>query len=130
MQEEARKETLGDGIEGVAHQKEMNQRLPAELQSEALAVKDELAEMKRACADAELRATEATRLWEMEVSSRSKLGVKMIEMEKAAGTWEQKVHKEKSQACGLFGEKGGGAVDSQTPGVSVNCTTSVDFTLF
>jgi len=55
--------------------------------------------MKRASADSDLRATEATRLWEMEVSSRSKLGAKMIEMEKAAGTWEQKVHKEKSRAA-------------------------------
>jgi len=77
----------------------VNQRLLAELQAESLTIKDELTDMKRGCADAELRATEATRLWEMEVSSRSKLGAKVIEMEKAAGTWEQKVQKEKSRAA-------------------------------
>lgn len=54
----------------------------------------------RAAAErAEQRAAESTRLWEGEVQSRTKLGVKMMEMEKFVGACEARLNKERERTA-------------------------------
>jgi hypothetical protein len=77
--------------------KRESQRILSELQAKCQALEADVSNAVAAKEKAEQRATECTFLWESEVQSRTKLGTKMMEMEKFAATWEDRVNKERER---------------------------------
>ena len=57
----------------------------SQLKEEAVVVREELEKTKVALERAEREAEEARGLWETEVKSRSKLGMRVLEMERSKG---------------------------------------------
>jgi len=76
-----------------------SQRHRSELQAKCNSLEEQLTKALKAQDEASQRAAECTQLWESEVQSRTKLGVKMMEMEKFAGTWEARLNKERERTA-------------------------------
>jgi chromosome segregation ATPase len=101
----ARGSALEGGIEGLSAQKKLNIKMMSEMQGKILELENKLAEAEAARDAAEARADENVRLWESEVKSRSKLGLKVMEMEKHAAAWEDRLIRERQRTAAAVGRK-------------------------
>lgn len=99
LQEEARKNTLEHGIEGLIEQKDLRAQLLSDNQSKCADLERELKDQQASMQAAEVKAGEFEALWQNEVASRNKAGAKILEIEKAAATWEGRLQKEKARTA-------------------------------
>ena len=101
----ARGSALEGGIEGLSAQKTLNIKMMSEMQGKILELENKLAEAEAARDAAEARADENVRLWESEVKSRSKIGLKVMDMEKHAAAWEDRLIRERQRTAAAVGRK-------------------------
>ena len=99
LQEEARKNTLEHGIEGLIEQKDVRAQLLSDNQAKCADLERELTEHLKQRQAAEVKAGEFEQLWQNEVASRNKAGAKILEMERSAAKWEERVEKEKARTA-------------------------------
>jgi len=115
LQEEARKNTLEHGIEGLIEQKDVRAQLLSDNQAKCSDLERELKEHLKERQAAEVKAGEFEQLWQNEVASRNKAGAKILEMERSAAKWEERVEKEKARTAEALRRKQG--LESRTQGM-------------
>eukprot|EP00047_Mylnosiga_fluctuans_P007831 m.255732 g.255732 ORF g.255732 m.255732 type:complete len:2101 (+) comp19687_c0_seq1:2-6304(+) len=80
--EQVQRTLLESGLGSVQGQRGTAERLLAELAAENSGLREKLRTLETSAAENEQRANECRRLWEAEVNSRSKLGARMLDLEK------------------------------------------------
>lgn len=89
------KTDLENGVGALESTRVVTQKMLSEMQQKVLTLDDSLRETKKVKETAEQRNTEIQLLWEAEVTSRNKMGVRVIEMERLFRAFESQLDQEK-----------------------------------
>ena len=103
--EQKQRAILESGLGTVTDQRGAAEKLLSDLAAENAAMREQVRALESASAEAEGRAAECKRLWEAEVTSRSKLGARTLELERSLTDAQAIAERERKRAAKALEKK-------------------------